>query len=469
MSGRERVGTGIFLNLEVPRSLLACLLTLGALLAPLALAGGAWAAPAPITEFAIPTASSSPWAIAPGPDGNLWFTEESGNKIGRITPSGQITEYPVPTEGSDPHGITAGPDGSMWFTEGLANKIGQITPSGRITEFPIPGVEAGPAEIAAGPDGNLWFTEGNRIGRITPSGQITSFPLATEGSTNGITAGPDGNLWFTHDGPVDKELVRKESWIGRITPNGQITEFPVPSENALVGITAGPGGSLWFTNGHNIGRITPSGQISEFAVPGGSYSLRIALGPDGNLWFTGGNSIGRITPSGQITEFPVPTNNSIPEGIAAGPDGNLWFTETSNVGNKIGRITPGVPGVQIGNTRALVSHDMLTLELACAGGSAGTACRGALRLRIRVNRRFHRRRLTNSKALAIARGRYSLPSEHSGRIVLRLGRHALILLTRHHRLRVSATATVSGGQGASREVILQRLAHRNRRQWGHVR
>ena len=118
------------------------------------------------------------WAIAPGPDGNLWFTEESGNKIGRITPSGQITEYPVPTEGSDPHGITAGPDGSMWFTEGLANKIGQITPSGRITEFPIPGVEAGPAEIAAGPDGNLWFTEGNRIGRITPSGQITSFPLA---------------------------------------------------------------------------------------------------------------------------------------------------------------------------------------------------------------------------------------------------------------------------------------------------
>ena len=185
--------------------------------------------------------------------------------------------------------------------------------------------------------------------------------------------------------------------------------------------------------------------------PGRQLFPENRLGTHGNLWFTGGNSIGRITPSGQITEFPVPTNNSIPEGIAAGPDGNLWFTETSNVGNKIGRITPGVPGVQIGDTRALVSHDMLTLELACAGGSAGTACRGALRLRIRVNRRFHRLRLTNSKALVIARGRYSLPSEHSGRIVLRLGRHALILLTRHHRLRVSATATVLGGQGASRE------------------
>jgi streptogramin lyase len=42
-------------------------------------------------EFAVPTDSSHPFGIAAGPDGNLWFTEYSGNKIGRITTAGVVT------------------------------------------------------------------------------------------------------------------------------------------------------------------------------------------------------------------------------------------------------------------------------------------------------------------------------------------------------------------------------------------
>jgi len=38
-----------------------------------------------ITEFTVPTGSSFPLGIAAGPDGALWFTENSANKIGRIT------------------------------------------------------------------------------------------------------------------------------------------------------------------------------------------------------------------------------------------------------------------------------------------------------------------------------------------------------------------------------------------------
>jgi len=60
-----------------------------------------------------------PWAILfAGPDGNLWFTEIEGNKIGKISPvTGVITEYSVSTELVGPVGITAGPDGNIWFTE----------------------------------------------------------------------------------------------------------------------------------------------------------------------------------------------------------------------------------------------------------------------------------------------------------------------------------------------------------------
>src|SRR6266849_5962704 len=81
--------------------------------------------------------------------------------------AGTITEFPVPTAGSNPGGITLGPDGKMWFTEQSGNKIGRITTSGVITEFGLTcPVFCGPAFITAGPDGNLWFAEspGNNIG-----------------------------------------------------------------------------------------------------------------------------------------------------------------------------------------------------------------------------------------------------------------------------------------------------------------
>ena len=57
-------------------SLLLCVLTLAAPNA-LALSGK-------IREFVIPTASSDPDGITAGPDGNLWFTEFQGNKIGQL-------------------------------------------------------------------------------------------------------------------------------------------------------------------------------------------------------------------------------------------------------------------------------------------------------------------------------------------------------------------------------------------------
>ena len=132
-----------------------------------------------ISEVATPTTGSSPADITVGPDGDLWFTEESGDRIGRITPSGTVTEFSAGiTAESGPDGITAGPDGNLWFTENFGNRIGRITPGGTVTEFNA-GITPGsrPVGITAGPDGNLWFTEefGDRIGRITPSG--TQFDL----------------------------------------------------------------------------------------------------------------------------------------------------------------------------------------------------------------------------------------------------------------------------------------------------
>src|SRR5947209_13652407 len=82
-----------------------------------------------------------------------------------------VSELGGLTPNSDPKGIITGADGNVWFTEDIGNRIGRITPSGVVTEFSTGLSNAAyPRDIAAGPDGNLWFTEfaGNRIGRITP-------------------------------------------------------------------------------------------------------------------------------------------------------------------------------------------------------------------------------------------------------------------------------------------------------------
>ena len=72
-----------------------------------------------ITEYPIPTATGMPYLITAGPDGNLWFTEHAGNKIGMINPTTHaITEFPVPTANANLAGISAGPDGNLWFTDG---------------------------------------------------------------------------------------------------------------------------------------------------------------------------------------------------------------------------------------------------------------------------------------------------------------------------------------------------------------
>jgi len=43
-----------------------------------------------------------------------------------MTRGGIVTTFAIPTPGSSPYRIAAGPDGAMWFVEGAGNKIGRI-------------------------------------------------------------------------------------------------------------------------------------------------------------------------------------------------------------------------------------------------------------------------------------------------------------------------------------------------------
>jgi streptogramin lyase len=336
------------------------------------------AATGDITEFAVPAgASSGPQNMAVGADGNIWFTEQSADKIGQILPGSPntITEFPVPTAASQPNGIAPGPDGNIWFTEFNAGKIGKITPGGTITEYSLPaGATSGPRNITAGPDGAMWFTEynANNIGRITTSGTITEFPVATKSNPRGIIAGPDGNVWFT-------EYTADQ--IGFINPTSDaISLFPVPTASAGPrSIDAGPDGNLWFTenNAAKVARILTASPntITEFPTPtSGSIPARMTAGPDGNMWFSenGSNKIGQILPGSPntITEYPIPTANSAPVGIIAGPDHNIWFAE--NGAGKIGRLSVVLPTTSVldSNVNPSLSAQSVTLTATVSPASA---------------------------------------------------------------------------------------------------
>jgi streptogramin lyase len=296
-----------------------------------------------VTEFQTGlTPNNGAWDIVAGPEGRLWFTEDSISAFGALSAGdGLIGEFNgLLTVAGNPKGITTGPDGNLWIAEsGLGGAIARVTPAGAVTEFNTGLTPSDPWDITAGPDGNLWFVSRSPafIGRITTDGTVTEFStgLTPESQPTAITAGPDGNLWFTESADPGR--------IGRITTDGVVTENSIglTPNMAPTDITTGPDGNLWFTERAGagaIGRITPEGQITEYrnGLTSGSQPTGIAAGTDGALWFTEAASpgrIGRISRSGEVTEYGDGlTPDRSPWFITPGPDGNIWFTENANPG-----------------------------------------------------------------------------------------------------------------------------------------
>lgn len=301
-----------------------------------------------ITEFPLPTRDSRPFRIVTGPDKNLWFTEFSNNKIGRITTAGVLTEFDIPTPNSAPSGITAAADGNLWFIEQFQPNVGRITPDGVMTEFPlVRGVD-----IASASDGSLWVTSAfadEPIFKLNLQGSlIDSFPIAAQTSAIGLAPGANGAVWFA-------QVSLDGNRISRMSADGVVTEFGPGGGGFLTTPIAGPDGNFWFPAGEaDIDRITPDGVITTFTAPSDVIPAQaLGAGPDCNVWFTGvgGTTVGRLTSAGVFTQFALPpeTGFTILPAITAGPDGNVWFVEDTTDsevpgqvpgGNAIARITP---------------------------------------------------------------------------------------------------------------------------------
>jgi virginiamycin B lyase len=130
----------------------------------------------------------------------MWFSEEAGNKVGRvdlrpnIDPKLKIVEYPVPLSQKNVilAGIAFDRDGNLWtqsyvnpadpYPDGVdclirIDKSVQTAPLGDISNVPItyfkvPTRKTVMHRIAVGPDRKIWFTELNadQLGCLTIAG-----------------------------------------------------------------------------------------------------------------------------------------------------------------------------------------------------------------------------------------------------------------------------------------------------------
>lgn len=61
-----------------------------------------------------------------GPDGNMWFDEDAGGRIARLSTSGVTQEF---TNGFGPGrsiDLTLSPDGNIWYIDFGDNAIGKF-------------------------------------------------------------------------------------------------------------------------------------------------------------------------------------------------------------------------------------------------------------------------------------------------------------------------------------------------------
>jgi hypothetical protein len=140
------------------------------------------ASSAPVIEFGTGlTGGAAPTGIAASPDGNVWFTEATGNRVGWVTPSDVITEFPSGiTTGASPNAIAAGPDGNLWFSELTGNRIARIGSgvdvlvlapavhgSGRVGERALRDEGAWKASLDVGGYGFQWTLDGADLAGAT--------------------------------------------------------------------------------------------------------------------------------------------------------------------------------------------------------------------------------------------------------------------------------------------------------------
>lgn len=297
--------------------------------------------------YNIPTANSEPTNIITVGPGQVWYTLQNANAIGKLVVTNgnaSFNQYSPPTANSAPYDLAY--DGQfIWFTERQGNKIGRLNPAtGAITEYPIPTPNSEPMGIAISPNGHVWFVErtGNKIARFKPaSGTFDEYAYTVAGAfPEDVATSSDDSIWFTAPGlNLVVHFMPDKAPSQRFEP-APVLDFGLqPWPPARIAVLSD---IPWITAPSKdfVGRYAP-GTLNYWRwfelVNDGTGVRGIYLQRSGNrylTWFTEpeGNRIGLLMSHSDsanvitLFEQPLPGINSQPEGITVDSSGTAWIT-----------------------------------------------------------------------------------------------------------------------------------------------
>ena len=316
----------------------------------------------PITEFDIPTNGTfiNPFAIT-AHNKDIWFTQRLNPSIVHFdTETSNFTTYHIYTpeeryfyqETLQMWGITVGPDGMIWFTDATENKIRTLDPeTGEFNEFLQLEDDSLPWDLKFDNEGTLWFTEFGRS--FLTSVQINDVNSLTEYRIPSNISSPsyfefdkDGNIWLVESGPG---ILTKFD-----TYTHEFTQFILPSDGVgsetvnPIGLAIDNDGNIWYSQFRTslIGKLNPNtNEITEYAtgtLTSGTY--QIISDNAGNIWTTQfrADRLIKISPqTNSISEFKIPTDNTFTQTLTSDSNGNIWFVERNE--NKIGFFNSQIP------------------------------------------------------------------------------------------------------------------------------
>ena len=256
-----------------------------------------------------------------------------------------VTQYDMPTAETVAHDMDIDSQGNVWYTDESRQMIGKLdSRTATFTEYELPPVNEGDVpgtrDVQVDMHDRIWFPM-----RVPGGGTVlTRFDPATEEirSVAGIggqflAMGPDGKLWigFTR---VDPETMQVDASFSfrDFVPKGAspyVDNSRVDSQgNAWMVTNRGPGGV--------IGVSTDTGQVDWFPVEGLS-ARRGRIDPDDRLWY-GEYLNDKIfmfdSRTKQVRRWEVP-EYSTPYTVSI-PDKNGYVYAPSNMSERLIRLDP---------------------------------------------------------------------------------------------------------------------------------
>jgi virginiamycin B lyase len=285
-----------------------------------------------VSEWPVPTPrfARDP-AIAP--DGSVYISVMSGNKVARFDPKTQsFKEWDLPA-GHHPHGVLVDPQGIVWTTGNGNSTIGRLDPkTGAMREYKTPTSGGGPHTLVITDDGStIWFTmqRGDKIGRLdVKTGKLVEYE--SSGGPYGITIDKAGNIWWCRMGD-DK--------MGRLDPKtGKMSELDMGSGSRPRRVATAPDGALWITlygNG-KLAHVDPTAMrvVKEYQMPGGDagpYAVTVDGG--GMVWANEINldTVVRLDPkTGNMRVVKLPSSGVGIRKMVVDASGRLWYMGSHN-------------------------------------------------------------------------------------------------------------------------------------------